>query len=156
MSSLLVFLHVAAAILFIGPVMYAVSVFPGAALKAADGDTGSGGIARGTHRITQIYGYLSLLVPLFGVTLMFSDWSRYGSYWPFHVAIALSVIAWVILLGFVLPKQQKVAGAIGLLPPGEEAPEDKQVDVPKAKSQLAILGGIFNVLWIATLVLMYI
>lgn len=155
MSSILIFLHVAAAILFLGPIMYAVSVFPGAAGKAAKGDTASEGIARATHRITQVYGYLSLLVPLFGVTILFSDWTAYRSQWQFHTAIVLSVIAWGILLALVLPKQQRMVGALGLLAPGEGDPTDDNADPAKLRSQLSVFGGIFNLLWIIMLVLMY-
>lgn len=156
MFSFLLFLHVVSAILLMGAVMYATSAFPSAAQRAANGDAGSEGLARGTHRVTQLYGYLSLLVPLFGITLLLTNWSAFSDQYQFHAAILLSVIAWILLLAVILPKQKKLVGALGLLAPGEENPEDRGADTAKLGKQLSMFSGIFNLLWVITLVLMFI
>lgn len=155
MSSILLFLHVATAILFMGPVMVSTSAFAPAAQKAAEGDTAQAGIARMLHRITQTYGYLSALVPLFGATLLFVDWETHGSNYMFHTALLLAIIAWIILLAVIIPKQKQFVGALGLLAPGEADASDKQIDPAKTKKQLSAFSGVFNLLWIIVLVLMY-
>lgn len=153
--TILLVLHIIAAVLFMGAVMYSTSAFPSAALRAADGDAASAGIARSTHRVSELYGYLSLLVPLFGVTLLFSDWSTYKSQFQFHIAIVLAAVAWILLLAVIVPKQKKLVGALGLLAPGEDQPEDRVADPAKLKKQLSMFSGIFNLLWVITLVLMF-
>ncbi|AWB82142.1 DUF2269 domain-containing protein [Corynebacterium yudongzhengii] len=156
MSTIFVFLHVAAAILFLGAVTYGTSVFPKAALAASNGDTANEGIARSTHRMSTLYGYLSALVPLFGITLLFTDWDTYASQPQYHTALLLGVIAWALLLFFVIPKQKKMAAAAGLLAPGEATVSEEKASPVKLKKQLTISSGIFNLLWIIMLVLMYI
>lgn len=157
MHSFLVFLHVAAAILFLGAVMYGTSMFPRAALAAARGDEAAKGSARTTHKMTTTYGYLSALVPLFGATLMFTDWSTYSSMPQYHTALLLSAIAWIVLFVVILPKQKKLAGLSGILPAGEMDPTETPTGDPeKLKKTLTISAGVFNLLWVVSLIMMYI
>lgn len=154
--SVLLTLHVVTAVLLMGAVMYATSAFPNAAVHAANGDAGSEGIARATHRVSELYGYISLLVPLLGVTILFTNWSTYSDQYQFHAAILLAAVAWILLLAVIVPKQKKMVGALGLLAPGEEEPEDRGADTTKLKKQLSMFSGIFNLLWVITLVLMFV
>ena len=65
--NILVIVHIIAAILFLGPVAVASSLYPAFALQATGGDQSSLGSARILHRITNTYALLSLLVPLAGL-----------------------------------------------------------------------------------------
>ncbi|RNE48429.1 DUF2269 domain-containing protein [Corynebacterium alimapuense] len=155
MITILIVLHVLAAVLFIGPVTVAVSSFQVQATRAHEGDSSAAGAATVLHKITTTYGVLAALVPLFGVAIMFLD----GGYWRegrYHAAIALAVIAWVLLLLAIIPRQKKMMGALGLLDAGDFDPEkDAVANWAKTKSQLSMFGGIFSLLWIIMLVLMY-
>ena len=152
MGSLLTIVHVLAAVLLLGPVTVAVSQFQVQALKAHEGDTTAGGAARVLYRITQTYGTLSLLVPLVGFAIMFT-----GDYWHegrFHTSLLLSIIGWALLLFIIMPRQKTMMGALRLLPEDELTHDFQVADWKKAKSQLAIFGGIFSLLWVITAILM--
>lgn len=151
---LLTALHVLTAILFLGPVTVATSTFHVKAFAAHQGDEAAKGAASTLYRITQTYGILSLLVPLLGFALMFT-----GNYWTdgkFHVSIALSVIAWALLLFVITPRQTRMMNALRLLPEDELTPEATITDWNKAKGQLSMFGGIFALLWVIIAILMMI
>lgn len=154
-SNILIFIHVAAAILLLGPVTVAVSAFPRQAANAKLGDAKAAATAAFHHRITNGYGLLSLAVPLVGAIIMFLDFDAYRTQWQFHTALLLSVIAWVVLLAMVIPQQRKMMGSLGALDPAEADPEkDYTANFEKSKKMATIGGGIFNLLWIIMLVLM--
>lgn len=69
MSAFLLSVHVLAAILTIGPVAIAASMFPRFArlALAAPDDPKWGAMARVLHRITRVYAVIGLLVPAFGI-----------------------------------------------------------------------------------------
>mgnify|MGYP007130879798 CR=1 FL=1 len=86
MTTILIALHILAAVLFLGPVTVAVSSFHTQALKAKAGDTRAAGTATILHKLTSTYGMLAAIVPLLGVAIMMTD----GAYWKqgqFHAAI---------------------------------------------------------------------
>ena len=145
MGPLLTIVHVLAAVLLLGPVTVAVSQFQVQALKAHEGDTAAGGAARVLYRIT-------LLVPLVGFAIMFT-----GNYWHegrFHVSLLLSIIGWALLLFVIMPRQKTMMGTLRLLPEDELTHDFQVTDWKKAKSQLAMFGGIFSLLWVVTAILM--
>ena len=157
MTTLLIVLHVLAAVLFIGPVTVAVSTFQTQAVKAQAGDARAAGAATVLHKLTSLYGILAALVPLLGVAIMMTD-SAYWSDGRFHIAITLAVIAWIILLLLIIPRQKKMMGSLGLLDPADHDPENDVLEgakFAKAKSQLSMFGGIFSLLWVLMLILMY-
>lgn len=157
MTTVLIVLHVLAAVLFIGPTTVAVSAFQGQALKAHAGDTRAAGPAALLHRITRSYGVLSVLVPLLGVAIMATNWGIYGTRGNFLAAIAVAVVAWALLLVLIIPQQRKMMGALGLLAADEYDPEEDVVpDWGRAKSRLSMFGGIFALLWVVMLALMYV
>ena len=112
MTSFLVFLHVAAAILLIGPVCVSTSSFQTQMAKAAQGDNAALGSARVLHNITNTYGYISAIVPILGLGVFLSDISAYKSEVNFHIAILVAIIAWCLLFFVILPKQKKAMAAL--------------------------------------------
>lgn len=158
MTTILIALHVLAAVLFIGPVTFAVSTFHVQALKARDGDTRAAGAAQVLHKLSSTYGVLAAVVPLLGVTVMFTD-SAYWSRGQFHIALTLAVIAWIILLLLIIPRQKKMMGSLGLLDAADHDPETDTLadgDWAGAKKQLSMFGGVFSLLWLIMFVLMYV
>ncbi|MCZ9308991.1 DUF2269 domain-containing protein [Corynebacterium uberis] len=156
MNSLMIILHALAAVLFLGPVTVAASTFHTYALKAHKGDERAAGIASLLHRITNTYGVLSALVPVLGVAVMFTDLSTYFHEIKYHVSILLGVIAWAMLLFLIIPRQKAMMAALGLL--DEEDKPAKPTTISnweKAKKQLSMFGGIFSLLWVIILVLMF-
>ena len=147
--------HVLTAVLFLGPVMLATSTFHVRAFAAHEGDTRQLGAASLLFRITKIYGLLSLLVPVIGVAawiFAYPDLMKNGVY---HASILLCVIAWALLFFLIIPRQRQMIQALGV---AED--EDAEIttapiaDWNKAKSQLSMFGGIFNLLWVIVAILM--
>ena len=93
MTTFLVFLHVAAAILLIGPVCVSTSSFQTQMAKAAQGEHAALGSARVLHNITNTYGYISAIVPILGLGVFLSDISAYKSEVNFHIAILVAIVA---------------------------------------------------------------
>ena len=147
MTSLLIAIHVLAAVLLMGPVMITVSAYQGQMMKAKDGDTKALGAATTLHRLTSQYGPISAIVPA-GIAIFLTNLSVFGTQGRFHISILLSVIAWVLLIAVIIPRQKKTLEA---LESGSNA-----VDFTKAKKQLSMFGGIFNLLWIITALLMFV
>lgn len=157
LNSFLIFLHAGAAILLLAPVMVGVSAFPKQADQARAGDERAAGRAQLLHRLSSTYGMISALVPLLGAAVLFLGWSQYKSMWQYHTSLVIAVIAWAILLALVIPQQKKMMGSINLLPASDADPDHDRVENWEgAKKKATIGGGIFNVLWIILLILMYI
>ena len=155
MTTFLIFLHVAAAILLLGPVVVSTSMFPRQVAESRAGGEEATGRASVLYRITKTYGMLSLLVPLLGGAVLASDWETYNANYWFHTAIVLSVIAWAILLGMVIPQQRKMMGTLGALPAADADPADQTTNFEKSKAKATAGAGIFNLLWMLTLILMF-
>ncbi|MGO1952632.1 MAG: hypothetical protein ACTILH_11060 [Corynebacterium casei] len=60
----------------------------------------------------------------------------------------LAIIAWVILIAVIIPRQKKTLAAL--------EGGDQVVDFAKEKKQLSMFSGIFNLLWIITALLMFV
>lgn len=148
MTSLLIAIHVLAAVLLMGPVMITVSAYQGQMMKAKDGDAKALGAATTLHRLTSQYGLLSAIVPVAGIAVFLTNLSAFGSEGRFHISILLAVIAWVILIAVIIPRQKKTLAAL--------EGGDQVVDFAKEKKQLSMFGGIFNLLWIITALLMFV
>ena len=147
MENILLILHIASAVLFIGPVMVSTSAFGKQALAASAGDARAEGVAANLYGITKVYGWLSALVPVLGIILLVVEWDSLSDSYNFHAALTLGVIAWIVLLALIIPKQKKTVAAL--------AANDATYNFAKAKSQSAMFGGIFNLLWIITFILMF-
>ena len=155
MTTFLIFLHVVAAILLLGPVVVSTSMFPRQVAESRAGGEEATGRASVLYRITKTYGMLSLLVPLLGGAVLAFDWETYKANYWFHTAIVLSVIAWAILLGMVIPQQRKMMGTLGALPAADADPADVTNNFEKSKAKATAGAGIFNLLWMLTLILMF-
>lgn len=155
MTTFLIFLHVVAAILLLGPVVVSTSMFPRQVAESRAGGEEATGRASVLYRITKTYGMLSLLVPLLGGCVLAFDWETYKANYWFHTAIVLSVIAWAILLGMVIPQQRKMMGTLGALPAADADPADVTNNFEKSKAKATAGAGIFNLLWMLTLILMF-
>ena len=155
MNTFLVFVHVASAIVLLGPVVVASSMFPAEVARARSGGEESTGRASVLHRITKTYGMISVLVPLLGAAVLAFDWDTYKANYWFHTAIVLSVIAWAILFGMVIPQQRKLMGSLGALDPADADPSDVTGNFEKSKAQASAGAGIFNLLWFVVLILMF-
>lgn len=157
-------LHVLAALLFLGPVTVAVSTFAPYALQAAAGNSGALSVAMMLHRISRLYGYMSVLVPVLGLGIMFTETSFFKD-GKFHASMLLSVIAWVLLLVVIVPTQKKMLTSLGMsaddldkgtAPAGATAVDVDTTTVTKQKKKLSMMGGIFSLLWVIVAVLMVI
>lgn len=147
-------LHVLAAILFLGPVTVATSTFQVRALEVHNGNDAAKGAASVLHKISNTYGLLSLLVPLLGFGVLFSDMTFFKE-GRMHTSILLSFIAWALLFFLILPRQKKMMAALNLLEEDDMPAEPVHIaDWNKAKGQLAMFSGIFAALWLVVAVLM--
>src|SRR5699024_2963376 len=147
MTSLLIALHVLAAVLLMGPVMITVSTYQAHMRQAKDGDAKALGAATTLHRLTSQYGPLSAIVPILGLALFLTNMSVFGTQGRFHVSILLSVIAWVILVALIILRQKKILAALEC--------GDRSVVFADHKKKLSMFGGIFNLLWVVTAIMMF-
>ncbi|WP_433524935.1 hypothetical protein ACQPZ2_07790 [Nocardia pseudovaccinii] len=137
MTKLLLSLHVLAAIIAIGPVTVAASMFP-ATVRQVQTDPHRLAIARNLHRICRVYATIGIAVPVFGLAtaaglgVLTDTWLT--------VSIALTGVAAGILALAILPDQSRILAALPQTIP--------------ATAQLAMLTGIFNLLWAVVTVLM--
>lgn len=140
MGKVLLSLHVLAAILTIGPVTVAASMFPrhAKALDGADPATASPTVAT-LHRVSRVYAVLGIAVPVLGVGVA-AQLGILGDAWLI-TSIALTALAAAILVLRILPDQQAVLAA---------APEP---DLTRARA-LSMTTGTFALLWTIVVVLM--
>jgi hypothetical protein len=129
-TKLLLSLHVLAAIVAVGPVTVAASMFP-AALRR--GDVAA---MRTLHRICRVYAVLGLAVPVFGLATA-SSLGVLGSAWLL-ASIVLTVVAAAVLGFAVLPAQSAALGSPEIVTP----------------ARLGMTAGVFNLLWSIVVVLM--
>jgi hypothetical protein len=125
MSAILLSAHVILAILAIGPIAVAASMFPCYA--------GSPDAARVLHRICATYAAIGVAVPLLGIATAVAM-GVLTQVWVL-VSIALTVVAAIVLIMAILPAQRSALadGDVG---------------------RLAMTTGIFNLLWVVVTVLM--
>lgn len=126
MSKLFLSLHVLAAIIAIGPVTVAASMFP-PAVRSADGNPAL------LHRICRVYALIGISVPVFGFATA-GVMGVTGHTWVI-ASIALTTIAAFVLVLKVLPGQEKALRT-------------------KDVKHLAMYTGAFNLLWATVTVLM--
>lgn len=149
MNAFLLSVHVLAAILAIGPVAVAASMFPPSArlALATPEDTRSAAEVRVLHRITRVYAVIGLLVPVFGLATG-ATLGVLGDTW-LVVSMILTAAAAATLVAFILPGQARVVRALGT---GGDDPDG--TDPARVTRRLGILTGGFNLLWAIVVVLM--
>ncbi|WUI03041.1 hypothetical protein OHR68_14910 [Spirillospora sp. NBC_00431] len=138
MTKFLLSVHVLAAILAIGPITVAASLFPRYAKEAVPGGADPDGrTAAFLHRICQGYGVLGIAVPVFG----FATGAQLGvltDAWLI-ASMALTAIAAGLLALAILPVQRRLLAEPG---PG------------RAVTRLTAMTGTFNIIWTVVVVLM--
>ncbi|MGW0912639.1 hypothetical protein ACWD1Z_12945 [Streptomyces sp. NPDC002784] len=139
MTKFLLALHVLAAIVAIGPVTVAASMFPPAARTAQEGRLNT---VRLLHRICRVYSGVGLTVPLFGFATA-AAMGVLGDAWLI-TSITLTAVAAGILVAFVLPRQDEIL---------EQLAADQAVE-RSGTVRLAMFTGVFNLLWATVTVLM--
>ena len=135
--NLLLIAHIASAMLFVGPVTVAASLFPRAV--STQGDVA---VARVFHRITRTYGVCSFAVLAVGVALA-STADLWSATW-LQVSFAIYGVGTAVLLGSIVPLQRRLLSA-------SEAGEISDV---AAVGRLHGLTGAFSLSWVVVLVLM--
>lgn len=150
MTKFLLAVHVIAAILAIGPVAVAASMFPPAVRQALA--TGPGTDALGTprllHRICRVYAVVGVVVPVFGFATA-SEMGVLGSPWLI-ASIALTALAALVLAAVILPAQTALLEGDG----GDSGTEADAGGARNPTARLAMATGLFNLLWAAVTVLM--
>ena len=143
MAKILLSLHVLVAVVAIGPVTAAASMFPKALRRAqaAPADPKALAALRTLHRICRVYAAVGLAVPAFGFATA-SALGVLGDAWLI-ASIALTAVAAAVLALLVLPAQDGALAAAG-------TPAFALV----APARIAMLTGLFNLLWVAVTVLM--
>jgi hypothetical protein len=134
-TKLLLSVHVLAAILAIGPISVAASLFPRYARQPGE-------VAAFLHRICQGYALLGLAVPVFGLATGFQLGVLTDAW--LIVSILLTAIAAALLALAILPGQQRLLTMPGGADDGTRA----------AATRLSMVTGIFNLLWAIVVVLM--
>ncbi|MDT0406388.1 MULTISPECIES: membrane protein [Streptomyces] len=147
MTKLLLSLHVLAAIIAVGPVTVAASMFPPAARRAVPAG-GDGPVATAVttvtllHRICGVYARMGIAVPVLGLATALAM-GVLGDGWLI-TSIALTAAAAGVLIAFVLPAQEEIITELD-----ERRPVDRRNTV-----RLAMFTGVFNLLWATVTVLM--
>ncbi|RDD85631.1 hypothetical protein [Streptomyces parvulus] len=153
MTKILLSLHVLAAIVAVGPVTVAASMFPAAVRKvqvAVPAGAGAGepagpgdvGTVRLLHRICRVYAALGIAVPVLGLATA-AAMGVLGDAWLI-TSITLTAVAAGLLVAFVLPRQEELLEELAGRRPVERA----------RTARLAMFTGVFNLLWATVTVLM--
>lgn len=166
MTKLLLSLHVLAAILAIGPITVAASMFPRYARPPAPDSEGTHDhdprTAAFLHKICRGYTVVGVAVPVFGLATG-AQLGVLTDYWLL-ASIVLTGIAAAMLLMAILPGQQLLldepVDAGGGLDAATGTAGGAAVGTSKVEAQrsaaakLAMTTGIFNLLWATVTVLM--
>ncbi|WP_328981875.1 DUF2269 family protein [Streptomyces mirabilis] len=173
MNKFLLAVHVLAAIVAVGPVTVAASMFPPSARKALaePADAQALSTVRVLHRICRLYATVGVAVPVFGFATA-KNMGVLGDTWLI-VSIALTALAAVVLAALVLPRQtalmegiegiegvegvegveERIAQGVGA--GGEGAANAGAGPVgPRDTARLAMFTGLFNLLWATVTILM--
>ncbi|GAA4889416.1 hypothetical protein [Actinomycetospora straminea] len=141
MSAVLLAVHVLAAIVAIGPVCVAASMFPPEARRALGEEPGAAARLPVLARICRTYALVGVAVPVFGLATA-SSMGVLTEPWVL-VSIVLTVAAAGVLAGMVLPRQRALLEGAG--------PREALV---ATTGRLAAVTGVFNLLWAVVTVLM--
>jgi hypothetical protein len=125
MSAVFLSAHVILAILAIGPIAVAASIFP----RYADSPAAAGVL----HRICTTYAAVGVAVPLLGIGTAMTMGVLTDA-WVL-VSIGLTAVAAAVLIAAILPAQRNALDGNGV-------------------GKLAMTTGIFNLLWVVVTILM--
>lgn len=144
MTKFLLSVHVLAAVLAIGPVAVAGSVFP-RYLRAAATDPHAPVVLRALHRLCRVYALLGVVVPVFGLATAL-QLGVLGDAWLI-TSIVLTAAAAALLAVAILPAQRRALDLAG---------DAEAVDAARLPARLGMSTGVFNLLWAVVVVLMVI
>lgn len=150
MTKVLLCVHVLAAIIAIGPVTVAASMFPAATRRALSAFHADRELATlGTlHRICRVYAAIGIVVPVFGFATA-GSLHVLGNAWLI-TSIGLTAAAVAVLALVILPRQSRILAGLASSPAtAANAQSDRRLP-----ARLAMYTGAFNVLWAAVTVLM--
>lgn len=155
-TKFLLAVHVIAAIVAIGPVTVAASMFPPTARKALaePGDAQALATTRLLHQICRVYATVGVVVPVFGFATA-SNMGVLGDAWLI-VSIALTALAAVVLAALVLPRQAAIMEGIEDAGGAGDTGGAEVAVTARATARLAMFTGVFNLLWATVTVLMII
>ncbi|MFF0268134.1 hypothetical protein [Kribbella sp. NPDC004536] len=145
MNKFFLIVHSLAVVLCVGPITVATSMYPPLAKKMLTAETPEAGGLQVLHRITNVYGWASLAVPVFGFALA-GSMHVMGETWLI-ISIVLTLAAALVLAYLVVPAQSAVLAVAG------GTADERKAVLPKAKL-LSMTSGIFALLWLVVLVLM--
>ncbi|NIK59739.1 hypothetical protein [Kribbella shirazensis] len=145
MNKFFLTVHILAAILCVGPVTVAASMFPPIARRMLSAETPEAGGLEVLHRITRVYAWASLAVPVFGFAVA-GGMKVMDEAWLI-VSIVLTLAAALVLAFLIVPAQSAVLAVAG------GTAEARSGVLSKAKL-LSMTSGIFGLLWLVVLVLM--
>ncbi|MFF2512126.1 hypothetical protein [Streptomyces sp. NPDC058086] len=161
MNKFLLAVHVLAAIVAVGPVTVAASMFPPSARKALaePKDAQALSTVRVLHRICRVYATVGVAVPVFGFATA-KNMGVLGDTWLI-VSIALTALAAVVLAALVLPRQtalmegmeESIEEGVGEGAQGAANAGASRVG-PRDTARLAMFTGLFNLLWATVTILM--
>ncbi|MEV0523546.1 hypothetical protein AB0I66_08980 [Streptomyces sp. NPDC050439] len=163
MTKFFLTLHVLAAILAVGPVTVAASMFPAALRRAQADPRDEAALAslRLLQRICSVYAFVGVAVPVTGLVTA-QSLGVLGSAWLI-ASIILTMAAAVVLIVLVLPRQEAALEAVAGAGQGSEGADGQLAERAgvvavgeRTSSQLAMYTGIFNLLWATVTVLMII
>ncbi len=148
MTKFLLSVHVLAAILAVGPIAVAASVFPRIVRESAAAEPAHrGGTAAFLHRVCRAYAVVGLAVPAFGLATG-AQLGVLTDAWLL-ASIALTAGAAALLALAILPGQQRL-----LARTAGDAPAAADDGLRPAATRLGMLTGVFNLLWAVVVVLM--
>jgi len=145
MNKFFLTVHILAAILCVGPVTVAASMFPPIARRMLQSDAPDAGGLDVLHRITRVYAWASLAVPVFGFAVA-GGMHVMDEAWLI-VSIVLTLAAALVLAFLVVPAQSAVLAAAG-------QPAEVRSGVLSKAKLLSMTSGIYGLLWLVVLVLM--
>jgi hypothetical protein len=145
-TGFLLTVHVVGAILTVGPMAVATSMFPRALRSAisAPEDLRKTGTVSVLARITRIYSVVAVVVPIFGVATA-ASLGVLTDIWLI-ISMTLTTIAAAILIGLILPGQRRLLDLLAT------SASDNQGERPSRR--LTMYVGIFNMLWVVVVTLM--
>lgn len=149
MAKLFLSIHVLVAILSIGPVAVAGSMFAPATRRwtADPSDQRNATTLRALYRICNVYSFVAIAVPAFGIVTA-QAMGILSQAWLI-VSVILTLGAAVVLGVLILPRQRSVIEAL-------DAPDkhDTTTTALSTVGSLAMYTGVFNLLWAIVTVLM--
>lgn len=141
MAKALLAVHVLGAILLVGPIAVAASLFP--RFATADREPGRAPEAAALlHRICRGYAAVGVVVPVFGIATG-AQLGVLGDAWLL-VSVLLTAVAAALLALRILPAQRRLLAATGAPGPVTAVPV----------RALGMATGMFNLLWAVVVVLM--